>query len=394
LLHKLARLRADRLADPTGAILALDRLVTLDPADLDARHSLANLLEQSGQPDLAMRCLEVTAKLAPSHPATFQAIHRVASRTGDADRGYSACSVLVHLGEADLDEQMLYQQFAPETALRPLRPFDDDAWALLQPEDHDDAVSDVLRILEPAAVALRIEQLRASNKLAVPDAKDLQNPDTSTLSGVRMVKWSARLLALDVPQVVARPDDLPGGIATLTAQRPLVLLGRTALSGRSIPELAFVVTRELAYLRSAGRLPVFYKSLGELKSLVLAAVEMVLPDAPKARNSASLARGLQEKLGGSDLASLSSAVETLTRGRSQVDLVRWARSVELAACRAALIAADDITVAARMLAIDGRASAGLSASDRVRDLSGFCVSQRYFALRRLLGAPARGASGG
>jgi tetratricopeptide (TPR) repeat protein len=390
LLRKLARLRTDQLDDTTGAILALDRLVTLDPNDLDARHTLATLLEQSGQPDLAMRCLEVTARVAPTDPRTFQAMHRVASRAGDIDRAYCACAVLVHLGEADLDEQILYQQYAPESSLPSLQPFDDDAWALLQPDDHDEAVGEVLRAIEPAAVALRIEELRAQRKLAVADGKDVQKPETSTLSAVRMVQWAARLLALELPDILARPDDVPGGIAMLPAERPLVVLGRTALSGRSLPELAFLVTRELAYVRAAGRIPTFYKSLGDMKALVVAAMELASARAPRSRNATSIAKGLQQKLSEADRVRVVEAVERLTRDRTQIDLIRWGRGVELIACRAALVAADDITVAARMLAVDGRASAGLSASDRVRDLTGFSVSQRFFALRRLLAAPTRG----
>lgn len=391
LLRKLSQLRDERLGDTTGAILALDRLVTLDPHDLAARHKLATMLEQAGQPDLAMRCLEVTAKLAPTEPATFQAIHRVAARTGDADRAYSACSVLVHLGEADIDEQMTYQQFAPESSLPALHPFDDDAWTLIQPEDHDRAMDEVMRAIEPAAVAIRVEELQAASKLAAPSAKELQVPESSTLSAVRMVQWAARLLGLETPQIVARGDDIPGGMMMLAARKPTVLLGKALLSGRSVPELAFSVTRELAYLRAAGQLPIFYRSMGEVRALVLAAVEMVVAEGPRSRGSASMARGLQERLSGSDKLRLAEGVEALMRGRGQVDLTRWWRTVELASCRAALLAADDITVAARMLAVDGRASAGLSASDRVRDLSGYSVSQRYFALRRLLGAPARGA---
>ncbi|MFO0569628.1 MAG: hypothetical protein U0263_28525 [Polyangiaceae bacterium] len=115
ILDKLSRLSAERLGDSHGAILALDRLVALDPHDVAARGRVAALLEASGELELAARCLENAAVFAPTRPETFRELQRICQRTGDLDRTYSACAVLVHLGEADLDEQEIYRRHAPET---------------------------------------------------------------------------------------------------------------------------------------------------------------------------------------------------------------------------------------------------------------------------------------
>ena len=55
------------------------------------------------------------------------------------------------------------------------------------------------------------------------------------------------------------------------------------------------------------------------------------------------------------------------------------------ACRAGLLACGDVNVAARLIAIDGRTIGGLSASDRVRDLIAFSVSEPYARIRAALG---------
>ena len=69
----------------------------------------------------------------------------------------------------------------------------------------------------------------------------------------------------------------------------------------------------------------------------------------------------------------------------QLDVVQWARSVEEAACRAALLASGDVTVAGSVLAVAGAPVGGQSAADRARDLLPFTVSRQFAALRKQFG---------
>jgi hypothetical protein len=66
------------------------------------------------------------------------------------------------------------------------------------------------------------------------------------------------------------------------------------------------------------------------------------------------------------------------------------RSIERTACRAGLLASGDVNVAARLLAVDGRAVGGLTAADRIRDLLGFSIGSSYARLRRALGVAVKG----
>ncbi|MBI5534979.1 MAG: hypothetical protein HY898_19785 [Deltaproteobacteria bacterium] len=382
LLDKLARIREDKLQDRRGAIQALDRLTALSPQDIEIRVRLAGLLEAEGHDDLALRCLEVAAQLAPSRAASFEAIHRIASRKGDQDRSYAACAVLVHLGEADLDEQMVYQQYAPETVLAGFRPIDEGSWDLLVPAGQDADLATLLRAIEPAAVAMRLEQLQASRRTVTFDQKQRQDPEKTTLSAVRTLSWACHLLGMPMPEVYARPEDIPGGVAMVPAPAPTLLLGKAVLSGKTVPELAFMMAREMAAMRAAGRLLAFFPSLGELKSLVM----ILLGDTPRARDPFA---GLLSRLDAATREVVAQAAARITQGSGQLNLSEWVRGVEIAACRAGLLASDDITVAARMLSVDGRAIPGLSAADKVRDLSAYSVSQKFHALRSLTGMDAR-----
>jgi tetratricopeptide (TPR) repeat protein len=386
-LDKLARVRAEKLGDRRGAIQALDRLVTMRPDDVDARTRLATLLEENGEDALAVLCLEVAARYAPTRHETFRSLARIFTRTQDVDRAYSASSVLVHLGEADLDEQLHYQQFAPEVAIRPANALDDAEWELLFPPDHDDAISALALAIAPAAVAARVDAMRAKNQLPRLDPSERQDPERSTVSAVRAVGFIAKLFGVKAPDVYVRAHDVPGGFAVLPTAEPAIALGTSILTGRPLSELTFLFARELAYARLADRLLAFSSDIVELRTIVTAAIAMVTGSSVGSDVMAVRA-DLAARITPPQRRALDVAVRQLTK-RGQLDVVDWQRSVERIACRAGMLACGDLNVAARILAVDGRVIGGMSAADRIKDLIPFSISQRYAGLRSALGVAAR-----
>lgn len=388
LLEKLALVRAERLGDVHGAVFALDQLVMLQPENVEARAKLATLLEQTGELPLAAKCLENAAIWAPTRPQTFRDLRRISDQLGDLDRAYCACAVLVHLGEADVDEQRVYQEFAPETTPRPRAPLDVVGWAALRLVDHDDVVSRIVSAIAPAAIELRIEQLKAAQRLPELASGDRQNLKKTTLAAARTVAWACAVLGLPEPEVYAKNVDVPGGLAHLPLREPTVLLGKSMLSGRSVPELAFATARELAAQHLTSRLVTYYPSTAELRAVVVSAVAQVLPSSLPS-DALRLRDALKAKIDPTRRAELERAVEALQARDGRLDLNGWIRAVEIASCRAGLVVCSDITAAARMLAVDGRVVAGLSAADRIRDLIPFSVSEHCGALRRAIGVDAR-----
>jgi tetratricopeptide (TPR) repeat protein len=389
-LDKLARVREDHLGDRRGAIQALDRLVVLRPRDVDGMTRLARLLEANGEDTLAMRYLEVAALHAPSQVETFRALARIGTRTGDADRAYAACSVLVHLGEADLDEQLTYHQYAPQVAVRPAQPLDDAGWNALLPDDIDAVATSLLAALAPAAVAARVDQLRAKKALMRPEPGERQDVDHTTVSAVRTAAWVAKLLGVPIPEVYVRPADVPGGVTFMPSAEPALALGPSILTGRSVAELAFLFGRELAIQRLTGRLLVFHPQIGDLSALVTAAVHVVMGQAGQLPPAVEeTRRELAKRVDAPRRGALAASLRAVTDRGGQLDLLAWLRAVERAACRAGLLACGDLTIAARVLSVDGRVVGGLSAADRLRDLVPFCVSPRYAEVRRTLGIAVR-----
>src|SRR6185436_10651765 len=127
----------------------------------------------------------------------------------------------------------------------------------------------------------------------------------------------------------------------------------------------------------------------ELEPLVRAAIAFLRPDLVPPGTLPPIAvdvgTRLDRALDTEQRARLAAALGRLWSSGGKMDLTGWTSAVERSACRAALLATGDVSVARNLLSASSGAAGGLSAADRVRDLLAFSVSQRYSALRRMLG---------
>lgn len=384
LLGRLADLREGPLGDHLGAIQALDGLVRLRPADLDARVRLAALLAAREENVLALRCLEIVAEYAPRRVGTYRSILSLARRDGEADRAYLASAALVLLGEADDDDQVYYQASAPQTTLRLSGPVDAELWAELAPPEHDVDMAAILHAIAPAAIAVRTAELAKSLGLPPLSPQHRQDPEASTVAAVRTVGWAAKVLRVPCPAIYAR-GDLPGGLTAVPAETPSVVLGKAMLTGRGLPELSFLAAHALAFQRATASLTTFYPTVPELRDLVRTAISLYLPNVAPGPSVQGLRDALASRLTLDQRRVLDQSIRSLTARGGTFDLAAFLRSAEMMACRVALLVSGDVSVAARVLATDGRQVAGLSAADRVRDLIPFSVSSRHIQARQRLG---------
>lgn len=384
LLARLADLREGPLNDHLGAIQALDELVRVRPTDLDARVRLAALLAAREETALALRCLEVAAGYGPTRAATYRSILSLAKRNGETDRAYLASGALVQLGEADADDQAMYQQNAPQTTLRLAGPVDDSIWRVFAPDDFDDDMGSILAAIGPAASALRIVEL--SKRLGLPPLHDhhRQDPEQSTVAAVRTIGWAAKVLRLPCPAIYAR-GDLPGGLAYVPAATPSIVLGKAVLTGRTLPELAFLATRELAHQVATGALATLYPTIPDFRDLIRTAISLYLPNVAPQPPVPGLRDALASRLHTEERQALEKAVRNLTVKSSSLDVLAFLRGAELLACRIALLVTGDVSVAGHVLSTDGRQLGGLSAADRIRDLVPFSVSGPFLEARQRLG---------
>ncbi len=391
LLRKLAEVYWQELADNDQAVGALERLIELLPEDPNARFALAKLLEEEGNDYGAIRSLEVAATLSPRSTEVYRRLHELLSRGSNTDQSFLVCSVLVALGEAEINEQLSYTQYAPEGLLQTGRSFDESIWERVLPEEHSPEIDRVMAAIEPAAMAYWFEHQAPKLRRFLPGDKSRVNSKKSTVSAVRCFAWASRLLDIEEPRLYVQPDNGRVSVATLPTPEPSLLLGRNVLSGRSVVELSFIAAHHLAYSRSPWRLLAFWTDAASLSALLRAAVVLVKPDLdlPLGELGEQLRSELSDRVDPAEADSLERAVDALLASGRELDVVAWASSVERAACRVALLASGDITVAGTVLAVAGAPLGGGSAADRARDLLPYAVSREFAGLRKEFGVAVR-----
>lgn len=389
LLRKLATLEKDGLGLRARAIATLERLTGLLPTEIPARIQLSELLEGERETTRATRVLEAIARLAPARPDTYRSLCRVFTLAGDEDRVYSACSVLVALGEADLDEQLTFAQHRPE-ALPPIRAgLDAEAWLEILPEEHLSALDAIAAELEPLAIHLLLAEARNRSGLTLPSPKDRVDLQKTTVSAVRCFTWAASLVGLPEPEIYIQPSEARIGVRQLPEPGLALALGRPVLTGRTVGELAFLAARHLTYARPGWRMLSLFSTLEELRSFLIVGMAAARPEvvevAGLGAQEQTLAAHIAANLTPEARERVGQAVEQILSQGGTLDVLAWMRSIESAACRVGLLACGDVTLASTVLAMAGAAPGGLTARERARALLPFCVSQRHAALRLLLG---------
>jgi hypothetical protein len=251
------------------------------------------------------------------------------------------------------------------------------------PLGHAVALDELSIALEPAA----LDAIARIPNPSLPPPGDRVHPHT-IIAG-RCFAFAAHLFGWPEPEIYVWPAETRVGARILPRRTLSVVLGRPALSERSVGELAFLAAHHLAYARPGWRMIGILESLEEIRSLLLGGMAVVRPDLPQlahlTEEQQAAATLLANRLDQRARESVALAVEKLFEGGGAPDILAWLRSVEETACRAGLLACGDVTVAPSVLAMAGATPGGLSAAERARALFPFSVSQRYSALRHVMG---------
>jgi len=392
--RKLGVLRRDRLLDGPGAIEALRGAVEVRPDDAESRAALAELYAAKGDRTVAVSELETVASFAPLRAQTYRRLYDLHSRAQRPDRTWLIATCLEELGAADVSHELVIEQFRPDGPIRPTTALEEDWWdECLRAPGADRIVCDVLRAVSDAAIALRLEELAAKKKLPSLDPSKKQDR-ASTASVVRTFVWAARALGIPLPDLYLL-EEVPSGIAAVPAITPGAALGPQVRSGMTVQQLAFLTGRHLTYYRPEHYALVFFPTLADLSSLVLAAVRLVIPGIsvpPPADGDSRVAADLGARLEAEKKAALEDAVARLDARGGKLDLLAWIRHVELTAARAGLLLAGDLRVPMRLLKEETRAIGELSAETKRGDLLAFCASDGYGKLRERMGVAIHSSS--
>lgn len=382
---RLAVLRRDKLGDGPGAVEAFTGAVRLKPRDADTRAALAELLIARGDSDLALEELEQAAAASPTRAQTFRRLFEIHTKNGQTDRAYLAALALEILTAAEMDHELLIEQFRPDGTLKPTAALTDFDWdACLRAPGHDPDVARILRAIGPAAVRARVNELTDQKRLVSLDLTKRQEP-TSTITAVRAFAWASNVLGIALPEMYIM-DNVPGGVAAVQAWSPTTAIGPEVLSNVGLTEVVYVAARHLAYYRPEHYPLVFFPTLAELTQLFLAALKLGMPEVPMPPNEgvAKLRRQLAQSLEAAEKGELESAAKAIEDKGGKVDLAAYIRGVELTAHRAAFVLSADAHVATRRIASEQRAIAEVTADDRRHDLLAYLASHGLAEARQKL----------
>jgi tetratricopeptide (TPR) repeat protein len=392
IVKRLGQLRRDKLIDGPGAVEAFTAAVRLKPKDVESRAALAELHVAKGDRDGAIVELEACARYEPTRAATHRRLYELHRKLGHTDRAWLAATALEELKGADVDQQMLADQFRGDPP-RPNALFDESEWNLLRAPGHDPVIEEVLAAIVPIAVAAKTMKLREERRLVALDPARRQSPE-STATVVRMFVWASKVLDVALPDLYLL-DEVAGGIAAVQAAVPSTALGPSVMSGKKVPELAFLVARHLVYYRPEHYPLIFYPTLPDLSALLLAAVKLARPELPIPSHAAATAGALRKELAEhateAQRKALSAAVEKVESSGGKMELASWMRGVELTAARAGLLLCGDLATALSTMRTERRAVGDLGYDERRGDLLAFTASRALADARARLGLAAKGS---
>ena len=352
------------------------------PESLEAREKRAERLFADGADDDALAELEAIAARAPTRVSVYEKAFASHWRAGRTDASFLAALALEELDAADVDQQVLIEQFRSVGPVRVRASLDDAAWRELRTPGADDVLTALFAAIENAAIAARLDELREARRLVALEPTGRLS-EASTASIVRSFQWAARVLSIDCPNLYLR-DDVTTGIAAIHAREPSTGLGPSVLSGPSAKDLAFLAGRHLTYYRPGYQVLLYYPERDELTMLLLAAAQVAMPKvaAQSADPAAHALRGrLAKHLDSDGREALERAVRDLDARGGQAALGAWMSSVELTAGRTGMMLCGDLATATALIRSESRSVPNLSAEARRDDLVAFCASRAHASMR-------------
>lgn len=386
LCRLLGTLFRDHLEDPALALDAFEDAVSEKPGEIQSRLVAADLARSIGAFDRAAVHLQAAAAIDPSRLATFHQLFDLFQKLRLPDQAYSAACITTTGRKAESRERFVYEEHKPDGVPKFVHAMREGGWDLLRTRARDVNLEAVLEVIAPAAIAAKLAALGSEGLLPELDPAARQDPAKTTLSIVRSFVWASHYLGVAAP-VIYLHDDAEMGLASIIAEEPTALAGGRVLRGRSLPELAFLAGRHLAYHVGGHELMLYYPSIEELSTCFLAGVKIALPDLPLPPSAApavnELVSQIEPDLDEATRERLAVAVAAFEAARVRADIAGWVGAVERCATRAGFLLAGDLEIVAGVLRSD---PLGLvSADDKIADLVGFMVSEEHHALREELG---------
>jgi tetratricopeptide (TPR) repeat protein len=388
-LWQLADVYERQLKRPEQAIAVCTSAHQLEPENTRWAERLARLYAEDAAGSFAesVPLLGEWVERDPYQSEPYQLLRRIYTGVRHADGAWSACQALHVLGRADADEERFYGRLRneePQPAQDRIALSDWPEYIL--PVEHDPAVTALMALLEPMALAARGRNIEAYG--LTPE--HLLTVETYPHGLVQAIAAASDALGVPEPPVFQNQQD-PGVLAFLAASPASIALGAGAFN-QELPLVttSFVAGRSLAYFVPGFFLRQVLSNMTALKSWVFAAIRMVKPKFPVSGELEPLVQQATRELAATPLPArqreqLTDVVSKLLRSAESLDLKKWAHSVDYAADRAGLVMCQDLEHAVTLIkAIPGEEGSP-AVNVRIEKLITYSVSTAHLTLRERLG---------
>ncbi|MSP24808.1 MAG: hypothetical protein EXR75_06500 [Myxococcales bacterium] len=387
LLDQLARTYHERLGRPEDGVAALEKAQALDPDNTARAEKLYDLYSADVEKYLEKAVAHQSAEIGrdPFNAQGYRKLRKLFTQAKEPDPAWCVCQALHVMSCAEPDEERFFRRMRAENAAEARERVSPEDWAnTLTHELVDPLITDIFRMIEPAVLARNarpLEQLGFPLQYAI-DLAMHPYPMSQTMF------YAAGVLGMTPPPTFLNPQD-PGGISFLHGQPPAVVLGQAALATELPTQAAaFIAARHLTYYRPGVYVRHLVPTGTGLRAWLFGAIRLIHEGFPVAAELESTVRenvaAIRSMLDGPTREQLGSVVSKLLQGGS-IDLKRWVASADLTADRAGLLVCHDLEIACEMIKASDDATAALPQKDRIRELTLFTVSPKYFAIRKRLG---------
>ena len=385
---RLASVVWSKLHDPARAVHVLSKAITADGGSAETHFALSDLYASTDQLDVAIDCCMAGLQMAPQAAAGYQRAFDLFTRSGRIDRAWNAASVLVALDAGEPRHLELADEHRPLGLLSARATLGEEHWQGLEirPQRHR-TLERIVNLVAAPAMEHRLKVLTKKRLVSSPDPSWKQDPQTSTTTIGRSLAWTAKLNNVDCPELYVYDSD-EAKMGPEPAPSPVCLVSKAFARGFSLPELTFLWGRTLTYFRPEHYPLVFFSSVADMASLLLAAAHASDWSAEQVRSldpdTARLAGHLRKHVDPAHLEEIRSVTQKLTMEKARTRVERWVNAIDEAANRAGLIACGDVRVAAAMISrFPSRGPESVRA--HTGDVFQYSVSSEYASIREHLG---------
>ena len=385
LFYTLGIIYRDRQENFEAAAEAFKTAAAFKPDDPQQHQILAELYTR--MPDRVADAIAEHQWLLRADPYrvdSYRALYKLYFDARAYDKAWCLAATLTFLKKADHEQQQFFTQYRTQGPIRPRGRVERNLWFNeLMHQDEDRYLSKIFELMAPALLSVKAASDKALNihKLKPVD------PQTSTVTFARTYGFVQQVLNIPTQPRLYLQQQSPGGLAHLVGSNPpAVIAGSTLLSGYSPQDLMFVISRFLCYYLTEHFVRTLFSSHTELRMLLLAALRMT-GQGPADPQVDQWVAQLAPHVAPAQLDGLRAVCRKFIEEKGgRTDIKRWMQTVELTACRAGFLVANDLDVAQRMInALPPEGSADLPPNDKVKEIVLFSVSESYFKLREALG---------